>query len=75
MMNRMATLSLGISDDMSKRIREICRLRRCNVEEVVRDVLRRWISIEQVRRDAAEVRRFAQAAGFRTEEDILESTS
>jgi len=71
----MATLTVDISEDRSAQIREICERRGCTLEEAVRDVLRRWVAVEQFRKDAKEVRRFAEAAGFRSEEDILESTS
>jgi len=70
-----ATLTVDIPEDMRAQIGEICRRRGCTLEEAVRDVLRRWIAVEQFRKDADEVRRFAEAAGFRSEEDILESTS
>jgi Arc/MetJ-type ribon-helix-helix transcriptional regulator len=68
-------LTVDIPEAMNAQIREICQHRRCGLDEAVRDVLRRWIAVEQVREDAAEVRRLAEAAGFRSEEDILESTS
>ena len=74
-MERMVTLTVNIPEDMSAQIREICARRRCGLDEAVRDVLRRWIAVEQFRKDAAEVRQFAEAAGFRSEEDIIESTS
>ena len=74
-MERMATLTIDVPEDMNARIREICGRRGCTLEEALRDVLRRWIALEQFRKDADEVRRFAEAAGFRSEEDILESTS
>ena len=68
-------LTVDIPEDMKAQIREICGRRGCTLEEAVRDVLRRWIAVEQFRKDADEVRRFAEAAGFRSEEDILESAS
>lgn len=71
----MATVTVDISDDMDARIREICDRRGCSLQDAVRDLLRRWVAVEQFRRDAAEVGRFAEDAGFRREEDILESTS
>ena len=74
-MGYMVTLTVDIPEDMKAQIREICERRGCALEEAVRDVLRRWIAVEQFRKDADEVRRFAEAAGFRSEEDILESAS
>ena len=74
-MEGMATLTVDIPEDMNARIREICARRGCTLEEALRDVLRRWIAVEQFRKDAGEVRRFAEAAGFRSEEDILGSAS
>ena len=74
-MEYMATLTVEIPEDMRAQIDEICRRRGWTLEQALRDVLRRWIAVEQFRKDAAEVRRFAEAAGFRSEEDILESTS
>jgi plasmid stability protein len=74
-MEYMAMLTVDIPEDMKAQIREICGRRGCTLEEAVRDVLRRWIAVEQFRKDADEVRRFAEAAGFRSEEDILESAS
>lgn len=71
----MAALTVDIPEEMKAQIGEICGRRGCTLEEAVRDVLRRWIAVEQLRKDAAEVRRFAEAAGFRSEEDILESAS
>ena len=71
----MVTLMVTIPEEMRARIDEICRRRGCTLEEALRDVLRRWIAVEQFRQDAAEVRRFAEAAGFQSEEDIIESTS
>ncbi len=75
MMECMVRLTVNIPDEMNAQIREICQRRGCGLDEAVRDVLRRWIAVEQFRKDAAEVRRFAEAAGFRSEEDIIESTS
>lgn len=75
MMDCMVRLTVNIPEDMNAQIREICQRRQCGVDEALRDVLRRWIALEQLRKDAAEVRRYAEAAGFRSEEDIIESTS
>lgn len=68
-------LTVDIPEDMQAQIGEICERRGCTLEEAVRDVLRRWIAVEQFSKDANEVRRFAEAAGFRSEEDIIESAS
>lgn len=71
----MVTLNVNIPEDMNAQIETICQRRRCSLEEAVRDVLRRWISIEQFRADADEMRNLAEAAGYRNEEDILEGNS
>lgn len=71
----MVTLNLNIPEEMNAQIEMICRQRRCSLEEAVRDVLRRWISVEQFRADADEVQSLAQAAGYRDEKDILEGNS
>ncbi len=71
----MTTLNLNIPEEMSSQIETICQRRRCSLEEAVCDVLRRWIAIEQFRSDADEVRNLAQAAGYRSETDILEGNS
>ena len=71
----MGILTVNIPDDMNAQIREICERRRCGLDEAVRDVLRRWIALEQFRKDADEVRGFAERAGFRSEKDILAAMS
>lgn len=71
----MVTLNVNIPDEMNAQIEDICQQRHCTLDEAVRDVLRRWIAVEQFRKDAAEVRKLAEAAGFRSEEDFLEDVS
>jgi len=50
-------LNVDIPEDMAAKIREICKRRQCDPDEAVREVLRRWIAVEQLRRDSADVRR------------------
>lgn len=71
----MVTLNVDIPEDLCAQIEEICQRKRCSLEDAVRDVLRRWTAIEQFRSDAAEVRKLAEAAGYRSEEDLLEDNS
>lgn len=71
----MVTLNVDIPEELNAQIEDLCQRKHCSLDEAVRDVLRRWIAIEQFRTDAAEVRKLAEAAGYRNEEDILEGNS
>jgi len=73
-MKCMVTLTVDIPDDMNAQIREICQNQNCSLEEAVRDVLRRWIAVQQFRKLAGETEKYARAAGFTSEEDILGTT-
>lgn len=71
----MVTLSVDIPEEMNEQIQEICRRQKCTPDEALRELLRRWVSVEQFRKDAGEVRQLAEAAGFTREKDIFEAIS
>lgn len=69
---RMATVNVEIPDELNARLQEVCRRRACSAQQAIEDVVRRWLAVEQFRQDAHEVRALARAAGYQTDEDILE---
>ena len=71
----MPILTLDIPEEMDARIREICEQRGCSVEEAVRDLLRRYIAVEQLRQLRKMTAPLVEAQGFITDEDIFKSTS
>ena len=74
-MEHMVTLSVDIPEEMNAQIQDICRRQNCTPDEALRELLRRWVAVEQFRRDASEVRQLAEAAGFSSEKDIFEAIS
>jgi predicted transcriptional regulator len=71
----MVTLSIDIPEEMNAQMQEICRRQNCTPDEALRELLRRWVAVEQFRKDANEVRQLAEAAGFASEKDIFEAIS
>jgi len=69
------TLSVDIPEELNEQIQEICRRQNCTPGEALRELLRRWVAVEQFRKDAGKVRQLAQAAGFTSEKDIFEAIS
>ena len=71
----MASLTIRMSDELRKELREACRRQQRPASEVVRESLRRYLAVEKFRALRRRTLPFAEARGFLTDEDVFEAIS
>ena len=71
----MTTLKITIPDETARKLEAYCRRQHQSAEEAVQEILRRRLAVEELRALSAEIRPMAEARGFDSEDDILESIS
>ena len=70
----MVKLTIEIPEELDAELRKYCQQQRLSPEEAVREILRRRLAVRKFRELAAETEKYAQAAGFTSEDDILGTT-
>ena len=70
-MSPMAKLTIDIPEDLDAELRKFCQQRQLSAEEAVREILRRRLAVQKFRELAGETEKYARAAGFVSEDDIL----
>jgi len=69
------TLSVRISDSMRTQLLEISRTEEKSIGDLVRESLRRYITVQRFRRLRNKVLPFAEAQGILTDEDVFKQLS
>ncbi len=71
----MSELTIQLPDSILASLDELSRQRRCTTEQVVRDMLEKALYLERLRQLRQELRPYARAAGFKTDEDVFKAIS
>jgi len=66
------TLTVRISDSMRAQLQEISKTEEKPIGDLVRESLRRYITVKRFRRLRNKVLPFAEAQGILTDEDVFE---
>lgn len=74
-MRGMAKLTIDIPGDLDAELRKFCEQQQLSAEEAVRQILRRRLAVQKFRELASETEKYARAAGFTSEDDILGTAS
>jgi hypothetical protein len=67
----MTRLVIDITEDMAAELAELGEQEGLSPEEAAKDIIRRRLVVKKFRKLAAEGAKFARAAGFTSEEQIL----
>ena len=71
----MRMLKVPIPDDLSRRLEQFCRRQHQSAEDAVREILRKRLLLDRFHELCRESEALASAAGFRSEDDLLEAIS
>ena len=71
----MKTLKITIPDDMEQPLDRFCRRQQRSAEEAVGEIVRTRLLLDRFHELCRESESLAKAAGFQSEEDILEAIS
>jgi predicted transcriptional regulator len=71
----MTTLTLRIPDDLRQQLDELSRQQQRPTSELVRESLRRYIAVEQLKTIRRATLPLAEAQGFLTDDDIFKVVS
>lgn len=74
-MSYMGVLTIRIPDELARELEAICKRRQQSTSEVVRESLRRYLALEQLREVREQLRPHAEAAGALTDEDVFKAVS
>ena len=70
-----STITVRLTDDLKEELEEICSSENVAMSDVVRDSLRRYLSVRKFRRLRGQVLPYAEAQGLLTDEDVFEAMS
>ena len=70
-MTYMTSITIRIPENLSRELKKLSRDKHQPVSDLVRDSLRRYVALEQLRSLRTTLRPYAEKAGFLTEDDIL----
>ena len=71
----MTRITLDIPDSLRTSLDELGRQKHLPVEELAREMLEKALILERFRQLRQELRPYAQAAGFNTDEDVFKAVS
>ena len=71
----MANLTVRISEELKRQLREFCEEQSRPASDVVRDSLRRYLAVERFKALRRKTLLFAEAQGILTDEDVFEIVS
>jgi predicted transcriptional regulator len=74
-MSYMSALTIRLPDDLQARLDKLCKRQHRSASDVVRESLRRYLIAEQLREVRDELRPYAEASGYLTDEDIFKAVS
>jgi predicted transcriptional regulator len=71
----MSTLTLRIPDELKEQLEALSRQQQRPASELVRESLRRYLAVEQLKAIRREIVPEAEAQGFFTDEDVFRAVS
>lgn len=71
----MTKVTIQLTDDLKAALDEIGRQKHRPVEEVLRALIENALFLQQMRQLRQELRPYAEAAGFRTDDDVFKAVS
>jgi predicted transcriptional regulator len=71
----MNTITIRLDSDTSKMLSLVCRRKKRNKSDVVRDALKRQLSIQMFDQLRREILPFAEARGYLVDEDVFKEVS
>jgi len=74
-MSYMDAITIRIPKELAKKLEQICKRQHRSTSEVVRESLRRYLDLEQLREIREQLRPHAEAAGVLTDEDVFKAVS
>ena len=74
-MSYMAAVTIRIPAELEAKLKKVCRQQNRSASDVLRESLRRYLVSEQLRQMREELRPYARAAGFVTDEDVFKAVS
>jgi predicted transcriptional regulator len=69
------TLSVRIPDPLRRQLEKLCRQENCALSDMVRDALGRYVAARRFALMRKKTLPFAEAQGFRTDEDFFKAIS
>lgn len=69
------SLTIKLPDDSGQTLEELGRRQRRSAEDVAEDILQRALAVARWRQSREQLQSRAEAAGFRSEDDILDAIS
>jgi predicted transcriptional regulator len=71
----MSTITIRLDSDTEKMLNSVCRRKAANKSEVVRDALKRQLSIQMFDQLRHEIMPYAGAQGYVVDEDVFKEVS
>ncbi len=71
----MTAMTIRIPEQLQKDLEKLCKQQHRSTSDVVRDSLRKYLALEQMRLLREKLRPHAEAAGFLTDEDVFRAVS
>jgi predicted transcriptional regulator len=68
-------MTVRIPEPLSRELKKLSRSKQQPVSDLVRDSLRRYVALEQLRSIRARLRPYAEKAGILTDEDVFRMNS
>lgn len=70
-MSYMASITIRIPEPLNRELKKLARSKELPVSDLVRDSLKRYVALEQLRAIRAKLRPYAEKAGILTDEDVF----
>ena len=74
-MSYMDAVTIRIPPELQAKLTRLCKRQNRSASDVLRESLRRYLAAEQLRELRDELRPYAQASGFLTDEDVFKAFS
>lgn len=71
----MTTITVNLPDQLGRKLEALSQSKHQPVDELVQDSIRRYVALEELHALRAELRPYAEKAGYNNEEDILGMSS
>ncbi len=71
----MATLTIRVPDEMRAELQRLSEQQRTAVSDLVRESIRRYLTVERFRKLRSQALPFAEAQGLLTDEDVFKALS
>lgn len=71
----MTAVTIRIPPELESKLKRACKRQQRSASDILRESLRRYLAVEQLRELRDELRPYAQASGFVTDEDVFKAVS